>query len=81
GTVVWVLKEGFHSVTADDGSFEQPAGTNWPPFVHTFATAASLDATTVQYHCTVHGFSMSGTVTISDPLAPNRVLLPIVLKE
>lgn len=76
GTVVWVLKEGFHSVTADDGSFEQPAGNDWPPFVHVFAGAASPHATTVSYHCSVHGFSMSGTVTIVE--GQFKVMLPIV---
>lgn len=76
GTVVWVLKEGNHSVTADDGSFNQPAGSNWPPFVHTFAGAASAQATTITYHCTVHGPTMSGSVTITGAQAQNRLLLP-----
>jgi plastocyanin len=70
GTVVWVWRGGFHSVTADDGSFNQPAGTDWPPFVQTFGTAASTFATTaVQgYYCTIHGapggFGMSGRVVV-----------------
>jgi plastocyanin len=65
GTVVWVLRGTHsHSVTADDHSFEQPAGNNWPPFVHTFATVAASDVTTVTYHCTVHS-GMKGTVVIS----------------
>jgi len=69
GTVVWVLRgEHSHSVTADNGSFEQPAGDDWPPFVHTFttisATVAASDVTTVTYHCTVHS-SMKGSVVIS----------------
>lgn len=76
GTVVWVLKEGFHSVTADDGSFEQPAGNDWPPFAHVFAGAASPHATTVSYHCSVHGLSMSGTVTIVE--GQFKVMLPVV---
>lgn len=83
GTVVWVLKEGNHSVTADDGLFSQPAGTDWPPFKHTFAasvTAASPSAATIRYHCTVHGQAMFGTVTVADGAGPNRALLPIVRK-
>jgi plastocyanin len=64
GKVVWVLREGFHSVTADDGSFNQPAGNDWPPFIHTFNSAG-----TTPYHCTVHGASggvgMSGSVIVA----------------
>ena len=80
GTVVWVLKEGVHSVTADDGSFEQLAGNDWPPFVHVFAAAgaASSAATTISYHCSVHGFGMSGTVTIAEAQGQFKVLLPII---
>ena len=63
GQVVWVLRQGFHSVTADDGSFNQPAGNDWPPFVHTFT-----DTGTVDYHCTVHA-NMTGTVTVQSPVA------------
>jgi len=53
-----------HSVTADDLSFEQPAGLDWPPFVHTFPSVAASGVLTVTYHCTVHP-SMTGTVVIS----------------
>ncbi len=83
GTVIWVLKGGNHSVTADDGSFNQPAGVDWPPFVHTFAptaAAAAPEATVIRYHCTVHGQSMFGTVTLSDGAGPIRALLPIARK-
>ena len=83
GTVVWVLKDGLHSVTADDGSFDQPAGSDWSPFVHVFTTVASLSATTVSYHCTVHGPTMFGTVTITSAQAQgeNKVLIPIVRRQ
>lgn len=84
GTVVWVLKEGVHSVTADDGSFEQPVGSDWPPFVHTFdhIAAASTNAP-IAYHCSLHGASMSGTVTVTDVTegGQNRTLLPLVRNE
>ena len=65
GNVVWVLQEGFHSVTADDGSFDQPAGNDWPPFIHPFDSVGIT-----LYHCTVHGASggvgMSGSVIVTD---------------
>lgn len=88
GKVVWVLREGNHSVTANDMSFEQPAGTNWPPFIHTFnvANRAASDAatdTTIAYHCSVHGQSMAGTVIVEGDAVPSgaELLLPNVVKE
>lgn len=91
GTVVWVLKEGNHSVTADDGSFEQSAGTDWGVFTHTFTDVTTSDVTTsevtaseatqtvITYHCTVHGASMSGSVTVGEAAPPeNQVLLPMI---
>ncbi len=71
GNVVWVLGNGSHSVTADDNSFEQPLGNDWSPFVQTFASAASAEATVVAYHCTLHGgiggVGMAGSVTVEAP--------------
>jgi plastocyanin len=62
-TVTWQRVEGFHSVTADDGSFEQPAGSNWTTFSHTFTTAGEFP-----YYCSVHGaaggIGMAGTVIV-----------------
>ena len=83
GLVVWVLKAGFHSVTADDNSFEQPAGDDWPPFAHTFVTSGSPTDTTVAYHCTVHGAGMAGTVTVLGEGEEDRVklLLPSLSKK
>ena len=65
GTVLWILRGGNHSVTADDNSFEQVAGTNWPPFVQTFNTTGLFP-----YHCTVHGLGMAGSVTVESPPPP-----------
>lgn len=63
GTVVWVLREGTHSVTADDGAFEQPLGANWLPFILTFNTAGEYS-----YYCSAHGapggVGMSGRVHV-----------------
>jgi chitinase len=62
-TIIWVLRQGFHSVTADDGSFEQSEGGSWPPFVQTFNSNATVD-----YYCTVHGAAggagMAGQVIV-----------------
>jgi plastocyanin len=77
GMVVWVLRGGTHSVTADDGSFEQPADDDWPPFVQTFATADVYP-----YYCTIHGFQggigMAGSVTVSGPAQQRKLLLPTI---
>jgi plastocyanin len=93
GTVVWVLAENTisHSVTADDLSFNQPAGNDWPPFVHKFpeVAVAASEAVSITYHCTVHP-NMTGTVVIAagpDPVAgltatndsPTQVLTPVSL--
>jgi hypothetical protein len=52
-----------HSVTEDGGRFNQPAGSDWQPFVQSFNTADRYP-----YHCTVHGapggIGMAGTVTV-----------------
>jgi predicted outer membrane repeat protein len=79
--VVWVLINGFHSVTADDGSFEQPAGSDWQPFIHNFATPG-----TFAYYCSIHGakggIGMSGTVTVmGEDAVPNDLRLPYLKKS
>lgn len=51
-----------HSVTADDSSFERPAGSGPWTFSQTFSTPGSFG-----YHCSIHGFvggGMSGTVVV-----------------
>ena len=72
GWVVWVWRGGTHSVTADDGSFEQPRGRQWPPFVHRFDQIGLYG-----YHCDVHGdvggVGMAGTVTVD---GPTRLYVP-----
>jgi plastocyanin len=78
GKVVWVLRQGFHSVTADDDSFEQPAGGSWPPYIHTFP-AAGVNP----YYCSIHGAAggngMAGSVTVGSgepPQEDKKLLLP-----
>jgi plastocyanin len=67
GWVVWVLREGTHSVTADDGSFAQPRGHDWPPFARQFETAGYY-----RYYCDVHGdeggVGMAGVVNVEGPV-------------
>jgi len=61
-TVRWINDGGLHSVTADDGSFGQPATTAAFTFDHTFATAGTFG-----YYCNIHGFpggGMFGTVVV-----------------
>jgi plastocyanin len=63
GYVVWVLRAGTHSVTADDGSFVQPRGDDWPPFVQRFAQAGVY-----RYYSDVagapNGVGMAGTIHV-----------------
>jgi plastocyanin len=68
-TVSWVRDEGFHSVTAEDGSFEQPASSSWSTFSHTFNTPGEFP-----YYCSVHGgaggVGMSGKVIVQGSSTP-----------
>jgi plastocyanin len=59
-TVNWIWVGGFHSTTSDTGVWD--SGQHSPPntFSHTFNTSG-----TFPYHCTVHGFSMNGTVQVN----------------
>ncbi len=75
-TVTWVREIGIHSVTADDGSFEQPLGSNWSTFSHTFTRAG-----TFRYYCVAHGglngVGMAGTVIVQGdepPPGPEHVI-------
>lgn len=65
GTVTWAWQGGnLHNVTFSGGgpaSATQTSGT----FDRTFATAGSYS-----YNCTVHGQSMSGTITVVAPSQP-----------
>jgi plastocyanin len=71
-----------HSVTADDDSFEQPLGANWPDFSHTFDEAGVFD-----YYCSLHGgpnrVGMSGTVTVEESAPPpppeTKLFIPLLL--
>lgn len=74
GKVVWGLADGTHSVTAVDGSFNQPAGSNWPPFMVTFQTPG-----TYEYFCTVHGKdAMSGKIIVEG--AADGLRLPNIIR-
>lgn len=61
-TISWTIN-GFHSVTANDSSFNKPAASYVNEvFTHTFDTAG-----TVNYLCTVHaGFGMVGTIIVTN---------------
>lgn len=63
GEVTWQVKEGTHTVTADDGSFESQALSTGQKFSHTFAKAG-----TYRYYCSFHGskggHDMAGTVIV-----------------
>ena len=62
--VTWEVKEGTHTVSADDGSFESPNLSAGKKFSHTFSTPGSY-----RYYCSFHGskggHDMSGTIIVS----------------
>ena len=62
--VTWEVKEGTHTVTADDGGFESPALSAGKKFSHTFSTPG-----TYRYYCSFHGskggHDMAGTVIVT----------------
>ncbi|HEY2289891.1 MAG TPA: Calx-beta domain-containing protein [Thermoanaerobaculia bacterium] len=63
-TVVWTNAGGYHSIAADDGSFNiAPASPPWS-LSHTFNTVG-----TFKYQCTVHGpyYGMTGSVIVDAP--------------
>ncbi len=63
-TVTWANKEGMHTVTADDGSFQSPNLSAGKSFTHKFTKAG-----TYRYYCSFHGGAggadMSGIVTVT----------------
>jgi len=79
--VTWRRQNGFHSVTADDGSFNQPASSSWTTFSRTFPQAGSFP-----YHCSAHGgpagTGMSGTVIVEPATGTqeNPIYLPVVVR-
>jgi plastocyanin len=86
GTVIWTLRSGFHSVTADDGSFLQPLGSTWDHFAHTFPSSQVAAAATFRYYCEEHGapggIGMAGTVTVSSAPADEPTLhMPYVWRQ
>jgi plastocyanin len=62
--VTWQAREGSHTVTADNGSFESPTLSAGKSFSHKFATPG-----TYRYYCSFHGSAgghdMAGTVIVS----------------
>ena len=62
--VTWVNKEGTHTVTADDGSFQSPNLSAGKNYTHTFTRPG-----TYRYYCSFHGGAggadMSGVVTVT----------------
>ena len=62
--VTWEVKEGTHTVTADNGGFESPTLSAGKKFSHTFSTPG-----TYRYYCSFHGskggHEMAGTVIVS----------------
>ena len=61
-SVTWVWQQGVHSATADDASFDSGVSAM---VGHTFTQVFPTAGVVVPYHCTVHGMSMSGTVTVT----------------
>ena len=62
--VNWEVKEGTHTVNADNGSFASQALSAGQKFSHTFAKAG-----TYRYYCSFHGskggHDMAGTVVVT----------------
>jgi plastocyanin len=63
-TVTWVNKDGTHTVTADNGSFQSPNLTAGKSFTHKFTNPG-----TYRYYCSFHGGAggadMSGVVIVT----------------
>ena len=62
--VTWEVKEGTHTVTADNGDFESPTLSAGKKYSHTFSTPG-----TYRYYCSFHGskggHDMAGSVIVS----------------
>lgn len=59
-TVKWTNKEGSHTVTSDDDAFNSKVLQPNDSFSYQFTKPG-----TYQYHCKLHGASMSGTITVT----------------
>lgn len=62
GTVTWTIKEGTHTVTADDNGWESPTLNAGKTFEHQFTKPGIYP-----YHCSFHGSpgaNMSGIVKV-----------------
>ena len=62
GTVTWMNKEGLHTVSADDDSWESPTLNAGQSYSHQFSKPG-----TYRYHCSFHGspgHDMAGVVTV-----------------
>lgn len=68
-TVTWTRIAGFHSVTADNASFEQPLGSSWESFSHRFDIPGEY-----LYYCSLHGgpngIGMAGKVIVLGQTTP-----------
>jgi plastocyanin len=74
-TVTWTNQDGFHNVTADDGTFHCAAGCddtggNGAPSSAAWSFTRTFNSPgVVPYHCAVHGGpggqGMSGTITVT----------------
>ena len=77
-TVTWTLAGGFHSVVADDGSFNSGEPGTGFPFSHTFNAPG-----TYRYYCSVHGgpngSGMSGVITVTSPQPP--VYISLIVRQ
>jgi len=83
--VTWTRVNGFHNVSADDGSFrlgEPPdgaPGSSWGTASHTFTQAG-----TFRYYCEIHGapngVGMAGVVIVQAASPTTSVYLPLVVK-
>ena len=62
--VTWTVKEGTHTVTADNGGFESPTLSAGKTFSHKFSKPG-----TYRYYCSFHGskggHDMAGTVIVT----------------
>jgi plastocyanin len=79
--VIWQRVDGFHSVTADESTFDQPAGNAWNTFSHTFTIPGEY-----LYYCTAHGgpdgVGMAGKVIVRAPdNGEGMIYLPYLLKQ
>ena len=59
-TVTWVNDDNtVHTVTSDNGSFDSGDMAPGAKFTYTFTNTGTFN-----YHCTIHGVAMSGTLIV-----------------